>query len=362
MASRNRRKTPDELLRDVQAEEAAAKRGQLKIFLGYASGVGKSLRMFDEARRRRERGQDVVIGALQSKVPPAEHILVSRMESVPLRRAGDSDFVDVEALIQRHPGVCVIDGLAHDNPAGAKNPTRWQDVEQLLAAGIGVIASINIQYITEFRDEVESITGKRVRETVPVSFIKSAQEIEIVDAPAEVPAGGPSHSPSSERPTPNLGRLREMALVLAADVVDHQLAEYLNRHGIQQQFRTQERLMVCVTPRANIREMIETAQIIADRFHAELIAAYVNQPNLSLDDQNALEERLNIARMIGAQIEILEGGDPIATLLDFARSRGITQIFVGHTQRTGIGTRLWGSPIDKLIRLSRGIDLRIFPQ
>ncbi len=362
MALRNRRKTPDELLHDVQAEEAAAKRGQLKVFLGYASGVGKSLRMFDEARRRRERGQDVVIGALQSRVPPAEYVLVRKMESIPLRHAGETAYVDVEALIQRRPGVCIIDGLAHDNPPEAKNPTRWQDVEQLLAAGISVIASINIQYIAEFREEVESITGKPVRETVPVSFIKSAQEIEIVDAPAEVPAGSPSHSLNSERATPNLGRLREMALVLAADVVDHQLADYLNRNGIQQQFRTQERLMVCVTPRANIREMMEFAQIISDRFHAELIAAYVDQPNLSLDEQTALEERLELARGAGAQIELLEGDDPIATLLDFARSRGVTQIFVGHTQRAGIGTRLWGSPIDKLIRLSRGMDLRIFPQ
>lgn len=350
MALRKRRKTPEELLHEVQAEEAAATRGQLKIFLGYASGVGKSLRMLDEARRRRERGQDVVIGAVQSRVPPDEEALIRGMESIPLKHVTDVAFVDVEALIRRHPAVCVMDGLAHNNPPEAKNPTRWQDVEQLLAAGINVIGSINIQYIAEFRDEVESITGKHVQETVPISFIKNAQEIEIVDAPA------------SSTTTPNLGRLREMVLVLAADVVDQQLADYLNRNGIQQQFRAQERLMVCVTPRANIREMMETAQIIANRFHAELIAAYVDQPNLSLDDQTALEERLKIARTAGAQIELLEGDDPITTLLNFARSSGVTQIFVGHTQRTGIGTRLWGSPIDKLIRLSRGMDLRIFPQ
>src|SRR5437667_6273069 len=142
-----RRKTPEELLRECQAEEAAVTKGHLKIFLGYASGVGQSFRMLDEARRRRERGQEVVVGAIQPKVPPEVEKLLQKLEVIPLKTFGQDSAIDVEALIRRHPAVCFIDGLAYDNPPGARNPTRWRDVEQLLKTGITVISSVNIQYV-----------------------------------------------------------------------------------------------------------------------------------------------------------------------------------------------------------------------
>src|ERR1700674_1061084 len=187
MGSEIRRKTPEELLRECQAEEAAATRGHLKIFLGYASGVGKSFRMLDEARRRRERGQDVVVGAVQPRVPPEVEALLEKLEVIPLKTVGQGSAIDLEALIQRHPAVCFIDGLAYDNPPGLRNRTRWQDVEELLRAGIKVIGSVNIQYVAELREQVEAITGKHVEQTVPVSFLNGADEIEIVDAPPEEP-------------------------------------------------------------------------------------------------------------------------------------------------------------------------------
>ena len=357
-----RRKTPEELLRECQAEEAAAKKGHLKIFLGYASGVGKSFRMLDEARRRRERGQDVVVGAIQPQVPPEIEPLLKNLEVIPLKRVDNGTAIDLETLIRRHPVVCFIDGLAYNNPPGLRNSTRWQDVQDLLNAGIKVIASINIQYVAELQKEVEAITGKHVTETVPVSFIKSADEIEIVDAPPEEPMERPSEEQAeAQKREQRLSRLRELTLVLAADVVDHQLNEYLECHGLKQQFGANERILVCITPRANMQEMMEMAQIIAQRFHGELTVAYVNQPNISSVDQAALDARLAIASAAGAHIEILEGDDPADTLLQFARSRGITQLFVGHSQRAGF-SRLWGSPIEKLIRDSRGMDVRVFPQ
>jgi len=149
---------------------------------------------------------------------------------------------------------------------------------------------------------------------------------------------------------------------LAADVVDHQLSDYLERHGIKQQFGAQERILVCITPRANVHEMIETARIIAERFHGELITAYVNQPQISPADQTALDEKMAIARAAGARIEILDSENPVDALLDFARSRGITQIFIGHSQRSGLWSRMLGNPVDQLIRRSRGMDVRVFPQ
>ncbi|MGA2436130.1 MAG: universal stress protein [Bryobacteraceae bacterium] len=358
------RKTPEEYLREAQAEEAAASRkGYLKLFLGYASGVGKSFRMLDEARRRSERGQDVVVGAVQPRVPLEVEELLRHLEVVPLKTIGEGTEIDVEALIRRHPAVCFIDGLAYDNPPGARNPTRWQDAQELMDSSIKVIGSINIQYIAELQEQVEAITGKHVSQTVPIAFVKSADEIEIVDASAEEPDGrSPQQRATAEQREQRLSKLRELALVLAAEVVDQQLGDYLERHHITQQFSTHERILVCVTPRSNAREMIETARTIADRFHAEMVAAYVNQPGISPRDQAALDEKLAMARQAGARIEILESEEPVDAILDFARSQRITQLFIGHSQHLGFWSRLWGNPVEKLIYRSQGMDVRVFPQ
>jgi two-component system sensor histidine kinase KdpD len=135
----------------------------------------------------------------------------------------------------------------------------------------------------------------------------------------------------------------------------------MERHGIGQQFAAHERIMVCVTPRANVSEMMGVARTVADRFHADLIAAYVHQPELSQTDQAALDEKLAIAREAGARVEILDGEDPIDLLLEFAKSHGVTQLFIGHSQRRGAWSRMWGTPVDRLIRQSRGMDIRVFP-
>lgn len=363
MAHEIHRRTPEECMRVAEAEQdALVPKGHLKIFVGYASGVGKTFRMLDEARRRRERGQDIVVGAVQPKVAPEVEGLLARLEVIPLKRVDGGTAIDVEAIIRRHPTVVVIDGLAYDNPPGSRNPTRWQDVQQILDAAIKVITSINIQYVTELREQVETITGKHVTETVPVVFINSADEIEVVDAPPVEPMqGSPEEEKEARLRAERLAELRELALVLAADVVEHQLNVYLENHGILQHFAAQERVLVCVTPRANVQEMVEEAQVVAERFHGELIAAYVKQPGLSPEYQSALDARLAIASAAGARIEILEGEDPAQALLDFALAHAVTQLYVGHSQRTGIA-RLRGSPLDKLIWGARGMDVRVFPQ
>jgi two-component system, OmpR family, sensor histidine kinase KdpD len=354
------RKTPEELLSEIQAEEPSH-RGHLKIFLGYASGVGKSFRMFDEARRRRERGQDVVVGAVQPKVSPEIQKLLDRLEIVPLKKYGAGMAMDIKAIKRRRPAVCIIDGLAFNNPQGFQNPTRWQDARELVRSGIKVIGSVNIQYVKELSEQVEEFTGKHVTDTVPTSFITSADEIEIVDAPPEEPMErSPEQQMHAEKRQQQLSILREMTLVLAADVVDHQLSDYLAKHGIHQTFGAQERILVCLTPRANVNEMIGTARRIADKFHGELIAVYVKQPEISAADHAALEEKLAFAKSADAQIEILDGEDPVDCLVNFAKSRGITQLFIGHTQSSR--KWFWSDPVDKLIRRSQGMDVRIFPQ
>ena len=359
-----RKRTPEELLQQVQAEENYERRGKLKVFLGYASGVGKSFRMLDEGRRRHERGQDVVVGAIQPKTSPETDALLTKMQVIPLKLVEGVPVMDVQAILARHPAVCLVDGLAYDNPPGSANPSRWQDVEQLLEAGISVISSVNIQYIDELRDRVERITHKSVKQTVPLSFLHSADEVVVVDAPPEMcmtRASDAQNEVEVSSEAQKLSELREIALLLAADVVDRQLEAYLQRNGITQTFGAQERILVCVTPRANAAAMIESGRRNAERFHGDLTVAYVSQPEISADDQAALDRNLAMARDAQAHVELLDGEDPVDTILDFARERGITQIFVGHSAREKWWQRLIGTPLDRLIRGANDIDVRVFP-
>ncbi len=323
-------------------------RGRLKVFLGYASGVGKSFRMFDEGRRRRDRGQDVVVGALQPKVPAEIQPLLTSLEIISTRNIKSVPVVDVQSILQRRPQVCLIDGLAYDNPPGSRNAHRWQDVEELLSAGITIVASVNLQHIQDQREAVEKLTGKRVTQTIPREFLNTADEIVIVDAPTEAA-------------TELRSALREMALVLSADVIDAGLQRYMHSHGLEQHWGTHERFLICLTPRANFERMMATARRNAARFHCDVLAAYVRRPELSDPDRKLLEQGLAKARESGAQVEVLEGEDPVETILRHARSHGVTQIFVGHSVKKDLGTRIFGSTVSRLLRAARGIDVRVFP-
>jgi len=352
------RPSPEELLRRVEAEERHQRTGRLKVFLGYASGVGKSVRMFDEGRRRRSRGQDVIVAAVQTAKEAGGLELLRGLEVIPMR-AGQA--IDVDAVKRRHPAVCLIDGLAYRNPPGSRNEQRWQDVEELLASGISVITTVNLQYITEKQASVEAIRGRKVADSVPESFLRRADDIEIVDAPAEycVDLAAAGNAPISEH---QLSELREIALVLAAEVVESQLDDYLQRHGISQSYGTQERILVCITPRSNAELMISRARRQAERFHGDLFVAYVEQAGLSVEDQATLERNLAAARGAHAMIAMLHGEDPVAAILRFAGQERITQIFVGHSRRSGFWQRFRSNPVERLILESSGVDIRIFPQ
>ena len=365
--STNRRPDPEQLLRQLQAEERFYRRGRLKIFLGYAGGVGKSFRMLDEARRRRTRGEDVVVGAIQPKVSPEVEALLQKMPIIPLRTIGGVPTMDVEAILRRHPQVCVVDGLAYDNPPGSPHAKRWQDVEHLLAAGISVIATVNLQHIEERRAEVERIWGKHVTETVPESFLRNADEIEIVDAPPDfllqresgpLAAGATSATTSLSQ---QLSGLREIALLLAADVVDYQLEAYLASHGIEQLWGAHERILVCVSPYADAAEMIASGRRNADRFHGELFVAYVSRPDITPEETAVLERNLAQAQAASARIEALDGEDPVDTIMRFARAHGITQIFLANRMSNSWWDRIFGRPVEHLIRAAENIDVRVFP-
>lgn len=358
------RRDPEQLLRQVEAEEEHQRRGRLKIFLGYSSGVGKSFRMLDEGRRRHERGEDVVVGAMQPVTSNEAQRVLDNLEIVPVKTVGDVEVMDVDRILSRHPQVCLVDGLAYDNPPGRAHPKRWQDAEQLLQAGISVIGTVNLQHIEEYRGQVEKITGKKVSETIPLSFVNQADEIEVVDAPPELCLERAAYTSPSVSATPSqqqLSELREIALILVADVVERQLAGYLERHGIEQLWGAQERVLVCITPRINGKKMIESGRRNADRFHGELFVVYVNEPELTPAERQTLEANLEVARQNKAQIELLESEEPIDTIIDFARVRGITQIFIGHSTQETWWHRVRGNFVDRLIREAEGIDVRVFP-
>jgi two-component system sensor histidine kinase KdpD len=352
-----RRPDPERLLKQVEAQERNTSRGHLKIFLGYASGVGKSMRMLDEGRRRKLRGQDVLVAATQVSASPEVQKILDGLDVLPARMVHGSPAIDMETLLRRHPAVCLIDGLAYRNPAGSKHPHRWQDVEELREAGISVITSINIQYIAERQREIEAIRGKTVSDSVPESFIRTADEIEVVDATPEYCATRSIEGDEQRQ----LSELREIALVLAADVVDHQLEEYLHHQGGTPVYGTQERILVCVTPRSSAREMIHRARRQADRFHGDLYVVYVEQDNLNDADKTLIRENLDYAHQAKARVELLNGEDAIAAILDFASSHGVTQIFVGHSNQSGWSSRLRASPVERLIMEADGIDVRVFP-
>jgi two-component system, OmpR family, sensor histidine kinase KdpD len=358
------RPTPEQLLRQVQAQDEYERTGHLKVFLGYASGVGKSYQMLDEGRRRRKRGQDVVVGAIQPEISPEVARVLAHLEIIPLKTISDTPVMDVDAILRRRPQICLVDGLAYDNPAASPNAHRWQDVEQLLAAGISVVTTINLQYVEERRAEVESILGKRVDVSVPEAFLRSADEIVVVDAPAEFSLArsheaGPQCDASKEQQ--KLSQLRETALLLAADVVDHQLESYLERNGATPLWSTQERILVCISPKVNAERMIRRAQLVRDRFHGELFVVYVGQDNLSPDDRVALERNLAVAQREGIPIELLDAEEPVAAIIDFARKHGISQIFIGHSLSGGWRARLTRTTVDRLIRAAEGIDVKLFP-
>jgi two-component system sensor histidine kinase KdpD len=363
MPRETQRKTPEEILREVEAQEAAVGKGRLKIFVGYASGVGKSFRMLDEARRRRERGQDVVMAAVQAKLSEDVKQMLTQFEVIPPLRFDSGDAIDVQAVLRRQPDVCLVDELAHTNPPESRNHHRWQDVEQILEAGVSVVTAVNLHHIQELKQTVQQITGKEVRDTVPKAFLMRAEEIVVVDVPTDQILDRLGQLRESERLVAErrLSELREMALLLAAEVVDHQLASYVQAHGAGHPLGTQEKILVCVTPQSNARAMITSGYRNAQRFHGELIVVSVRQPALNPEALALLESHLAFAREVGARVEILEDRDPIAVILSFARENGITQIFIGHSLRRNWRTRIFGGPVDRLIREAEGMDIRIFP-
>jgi two-component system sensor histidine kinase KdpD len=359
-----RRRNPDELLAEIELEEHKSQRGQLKVFLGYASGVGKSLRMLDEGRRRRERGEDVVACALQPGYSPEIQAIVQHLEVIPTLQIDAIDVIDLPAVIRRRPAVALIDGLAFDNPPGSRHPHRWQDMEELLDAGISVLTTLNIQYLENLQQDIERITGKRASLIIPRSVLdKSANEIAIVDAPSEESVLKKNDGAARLAEKHKLSRLRELALLIAASVVDRQLEGYLRSQGTELTWGVQERIVVYVSPAADAAHMLESGRRNADRFQGEFHVLYLDEGKPSRHESGILAANLQFAKHLGADLHPLKGSDIAALILEFALQHGITQIFVGRgAEDASVWKRLQGDLPVRLIRAAEGIDVVVYPR
>ena len=361
--SESERPDPETLLRRIQAEARAAQRGQLKIFLGYASGVGKSFKLFDEGRRRRARGQDVVIGAMQPQIGEDVAEIVRGLEVIPTKTVAGVPVVDVPAILKRHPGVCLIDGLAYDNPPGSRNRKRYEDVQEVVDHGISVLASINLEYIEEQQEFVKTITGHVPADAVPQSFIVAADEVVVVDAPPETVLSerGEEGVTLRARLAQQLSQLRERALLLTADVVDRQLESFLELHGIES-----------FVGNPGAHSGLHDAQGRRDRHARQRPPERRSLPWRAVRDlrqpaePDAARSRRQRTKYQGGARRTRSCGclgrkDPVATILEYAREHGVTQLFVGHNLRRDWRARLRGSPLDRLIDGAEGMDVRVFP-
>jgi two-component system sensor histidine kinase KdpD len=352
------------------------KRGRLRIYVGYAAGVGKTLAMLNEGHRRRERGTDVVVGLVETHGRPRTIEELGDLEVVPRTRfeyRGTAfEEMDVDAILARSPQVALVDELAHTNVPGSRNAKRWEDVEKLLDAGVDVISTVNIQHLESLNDVTERITGVKQRETVPDEIVRRADQQELVDmtpyALRRRMAHGNIYPPekidaalSNYFREGNLGALRELALLWMADRVDEALHDYMKDHGIEGPWATRERILVAVAGREEDEVLIRRAARMAVRRGGELLAVHVI-PEDGLAEPPALDSSRRLVESLGGSFrEVVGAGIPQA-LIDVARAENVTQVVVGASSRSRLAHLLRGSVVDRVVRASGPVDVHVISQ
>ena len=313
-------------------------RGELRIYLGAAPGVGKTYAVLGEARRRRERGTDVVVGLVETHGRAKTAELLDGLETVPRRPTGE---LDLDALLDRDPQVAVIDELAHANAPGSRNPKRWQDVEELLAAGIDVLSTVNVQELESLNDVVRRITGLPQRETIPDAVVRRAEQVELVDITPEAlrrrlahgniyPAEAIDAAVANQFRVGTLTALRELALLWVADQVDVALQRHRSDQAITDTWEARERVVVAVTGGPESETLIRRARRVARRAGADLLAVHV----LRGADPDHVARLRALTEDLGATFHTVVGDDVPRALLDFARGVNATQLVLGTSRRS----------------------------
>ena len=351
-----------------------AARGTLRLYLGAAPGVGKTYAMLGEGRRRRDRGTDVVVAFVETHGRARTAEQVGDLEVVPRRtlehRGASFEELDVDVVLARRPAVALVDELAHTNVPGSRNEKRWQDVEELLDAGIDVISTLNIQHLESLNDVVERITGVTQRETIPDDVARRADQIELVDMSPEALRRRMAHGnvyPAERIDTAlgnyfregNLGALRELALLWVADRVEEALAEYRQLHGIERPWETRERVVVALTGTVDGDRLVRRAARMAQRAKGDLAAVHVRpQDGLATASADALAAQRTLVERLGGTYREVVGDDIGQALVATARAVNATQIVLGATRRSRWNELTKGSVIASVIR-SSGEDIDV---
>jgi two-component system sensor histidine kinase KdpD len=352
-----------------------ARPGSLRIYLGAAPGVGKTYAMLNEGRRRRDRGSDVVIGMAVTHLRAKTADQIGDLEVVPRRRmtheGAEFEEMDLDAVLARRPEVTLVDELAHTNVPGSRNEKRWQDVDELLAAGIDVISTVNIQHLESLNDVVERITGVRQRETIPDHVVRRAEQVELVDMTPEAlrrrMAHGNIYKPDridaalgNYFRVGNLGALRELALLWVADRVDDALEEYRERHGITETWELRERVIVAVTGAPGTEHLIRRAARIAQRSHGELIGVHITADSgLSTRVGELVAAQRRLLEVLGGEFREVVASDIAVALIDVARAENATQIVLGASRRSRLQRLTQGSVISRVVARAGPIDVHV---
>lgn len=372
-----KRPDPDELLGRAVTEEERQRQGKLKIFFGAAPGVGKTYAMLGAAQKRRAEGVDIVVGVVETHGRKETEVLLNGLEILPHRtyshRGRDILEFDIDAALARNPSLIIVDELAHTNVPEARHKKRWQDVQELLCAGISVYTTVNVQHLESLNDIVRQITGVVVRETLPDSFLDRADEIELIDLPPDdllqrLKEGKVYIPEQAQKAMENFFRkghliaLRELALRRTAKQVDDQMESYRRDAGVRDIWPAAERILVCIGPNPRSIRLIRAARRMAAGLRAEWIAVHVEAPSHikpSEEDLKILAEHMRLAESLGAQTVTLTGHKTSEEILNYARRRNVSKIIVGKPTHPRWKDKLLGSPLDEIVRGSGDIEIYV---
>ncbi|HSX81007.1 MAG TPA: sensor histidine kinase KdpD [Candidatus Saccharimonadia bacterium] len=365
------------MLARMQEEETHQARGKLKIFFGATAGVGKTYAMLEAAQARHAEGVDVVVGWVDTHGRAETEALLHGLEILPHRpvayRGTTLDTFDLDAALARHAMLILVDELAHTNAPGARHPKRWQDVEELLDAGINVYTTMNVQHLESLNDVVAQITGVVVRETIPDSILEQADEVELIDLPPDdllqrLREGKVYTAQQAAQAIHNFFRkgnliaLRELALRCTADRVDAQMQVYRRDHAIAETWPTTERILVCVSPSPLAARLVRATRRMATRLRAEWLVVYVETPahlRLPAADRDRVVQTLRLADQLGAETVTLSAQNVSEELLTYARTRNVSKIVVGKPKRPRWREIMFGSVVEELIKHSGDIDVYV---
>lgn len=362
----------EQILARVKSEEPS--RGKLKIFFGAMAGVGKTYTMLEAARVRKKEGIDVVIGYVETHKRAETDALLEGLEILPVKKVSYKNIeireFDIDLALKRHPSLIIVDELAHSNAPDSRHVKRWQDVEELLDAGIDVYTTMNVQHLESANDVVAQVTGVTVRETVPDTFVEKADDLELVDLPPEdllqrLKEGKVYLGDQAERAMQsffqigNLIALRQLALQYTSKIVDAKMRSYKQAYSVSKVWDVRDRFLVSISPSPRAVRLIRAGKRIASSLGVDWIVAHVEVPSqvYNRKARAGIAEMMRLAEQLGAQTVTLSGSDVADTLISYSRSLNITKIIVGKPERAGWEEMIFGSVINGLARKCGEIDL-----